>query len=1363
MTGAAAQFAAAAAAPPAGFEETVALSGLTQPTAVRFAPDGRIFVAEKSGRIKVFDDFGDPTATVYADLSQQVHDFWDRGLLGLALDPQFATGRPYVYVLYAYNKDPFNAQFPRWGDSCPTPPGATADGCVISGRLSRLNGGVEQVLIEDWCQQYPSHSTGSLAFGNDGALYVSGGDGASFNFADYGQDGAPLNPCGDPGGARGAALTPPTAEGGALRSQDVRTPADPTSLDGAILRVNPDTGAALPDNPNAASPDPNARRIVAYGLRNPFRITVRPGTNEVWSGDVGWNVWEEINRVPNPTGEVRNFGWPCYEGTGRMPSYDNLNLNVCETLYAQGTGGHAAPYYTYNHSSRVVADETCGTGSSSISGVAFTPPASSFPDEYDGALFFSDYSRDCIWAMLAGTNGLPDPNNRQTFVAGASNPAELQFGPGGDLYYVDLEGGAIRRVRSLTTNRAPIARATATPSNGAVPLSVAFNGSTSSDPDGQAITYAWDLDGDGAFDDSTAVRPNFTYTQTGTYTARLRVRDAGGLEDTVNLPIVAGNPPVPIINITSPAPGTTWEVDDTIAFSGTATDFQGNPIAPSGLTWDINLQHCDRVSGSCHTHQLQSFSGVSSGSFPAPDHEYPSHLEIELTARDTNGLTGTALRRLDPETVPLTLASNPPGMNLTLGGETRAAPFTREVIKGSTNAVGTESPQTLGGLPYSFSSWSNAGARNHTTVAEAATTLTATFERTTALKLGGADVIGTNVSSAGAGGAEVYRFTASGSGTAHELNLYVAASSTASHLVLGLFGDNNGQPSARLGSGRIANPAEGAWNKVAVEIPGIEAGKAYWLALLNPADGTGTLRWHDRAGGAGGAEQTYGGGGLEELPPLWSTGGTYSDGPVSGYVFGAPAGPPPPPNLSVSPTSLSFSGTAGAANPAARTVSVANTGGGTLNFTASDDASWVTVTPGTGTAPRDLSVAVNTAGLAAGAHTATVRVESPGVDGSPRLIPVTLNLAPAAPPVLSVTPASLSFSATVGGASPAAQNLAVANTGSGTLSFSASDNAPWLSVTPASGTAPSTLSAAANITGLAVGTYTGAVTVTAAGVTGSPATIPVTLVVGSVPPPTTGLVGAWGFNEASGTTVADSSGNGNNGTITGATPNAAGRFGGALSFDGVNDIVTVADANSLDVRTSMTLSAWVRPTAGGGWRTVLLKEQPGQLVYALYSSTDNNRPSGHVFTSGDMAVQGPAVLPANTWSHLAMTWDGLTMRIYVNGAQVSSGALTGTGALSASPLRIGGNSVWGEWFAGLIDEVRVYNRALTPAEIAGDRDTAITGGAALLSARAATRAAPKARKGRTRFTRDGARRRVHRPHWIKRSRRAANQVVGRRR
>src|SRR5688500_12981213 len=290
------------AAPPVGFEDTVALSGLEQPTAVRFAPDGRIFVAEKSGRIQVFDDFGDPTPTLYVDLSRQVHDFWDRGLLGMELDPGFATGRPYVYVLYAYDKDPNSPAFPRWGDECPSPPGAMEDGCVVTGRLSRLSGGFEQVLIEDWCQQYSSHSLGSLAFGADGALYASAGEGANYNIADWGQDGIPRNPCGDPPAVVGGAQTPPSAEGGALRAQDVLTPGDPTGLGGTVPRVDPDTGNPRPDNPGTG--DLTARRIVAYGLRNPFRIATRPGTNEVWVGEVGWHDWEEIDRVPNPAAAV---------------------------------------------------------------------------------------------------------------------------------------------------------------------------------------------------------------------------------------------------------------------------------------------------------------------------------------------------------------------------------------------------------------------------------------------------------------------------------------------------------------------------------------------------------------------------------------------------------------------------------------------------------------------------------------------------------------------------------------------------------------------------------------------------------------------------------------------------------------------------------------------------------------------------------------------------------------------------------------------------------------------------------------------------------------------------------------------------
>ena len=184
----------ASAAPPSGFQETTALSGLSSPTVVRFASDGRVFVAEQTGRIKVWDSLADPTASVFADLGTNVQNFWDRGLLGMALDPQFPA-RPYVYVAYAHDAA-IGGTAPRWGDACPSPPGPTADGCVVSGRLSKLtaSGNVatsEQVLVEDWCQQYPSHSVGAVEFDVDGALYMSGGEGASFNFADWGRTATP--------------------------------------------------------------------------------------------------------------------------------------------------------------------------------------------------------------------------------------------------------------------------------------------------------------------------------------------------------------------------------------------------------------------------------------------------------------------------------------------------------------------------------------------------------------------------------------------------------------------------------------------------------------------------------------------------------------------------------------------------------------------------------------------------------------------------------------------------------------------------------------------------------------------------------------------------------------------------------------------------------------------------------------------------------------------------------------------------------------------------------------------------------------------------------------------------------------------
>jgi methionine-rich copper-binding protein CopC len=221
--------------------------------------------------------------------------------------------------------------------------------------------------------------------------------------------------------------------------------------------------------------------------------------------------------------------------------------------------------------------------------------------------------------------------------------------------------------------------------------------------------------------------------------------------------------------------------------------------------------------------------------------------------------------------------------------------------------------------------------------------------------------------------------------------------------------------------------------------------------------------------------------------------------------------------------------------------------------------------------------------------------------------------------------------------------------------------------------------------------------------------VPVT--VHAQPTSTTGLVGAWSFNAGSGTAVADGSGTGNNGTLNGPAW-SSGLFGGGLFFDGIDDWVTVPDHSSLRLTNGMTVEAWVKPTTiSTGWTTVVMKERSRGFNYALYASDDNDKPpAGYINVSAsDRAAAGVTLLPLNSWSHLATTYDGNTIRLYVNGTEVGSRLVGGSITTSTSPLRFGGNSVDGEHFSGWIDEVRVYNRPLNEGEIHVDMSTPISG------------------------------------------------------
>ena len=214
---------------------------------------------------------------------------------------------------------------------------------------------------------------------------------------------------------------------------------------------------------------------------------------------------------------------------------------------------------------------------------------------------------------------------------------------------------------------------------------------------------------------------------------------------------------------------------------------------------------------------------------------------------------------------------------------------------------------------------------------------------------------------------------------------------------------------------------------------------------------------------------------------------------------------PTPPALSVSPAALSFSAVAGGPSPAAKTIAVSNTGGGSLNWTASENASWLAVSPSSGTNAGTMTVTPSTSGLAAGTYTEDITLAATGATGSPKTVTVTLTLDPPTPPALSVSPGSLSFSAAAGGSNPAPKTLSISNTGGGSLDWTASESASWLSVSPGSGTNAGTVTVTPSISGLAAGTYTEDITVAAAGATGSPKTVTVTLTVDPPPPPVLSL------------------------------------------------------------------------------------------------------------------------------------------------------------------------------------------------------------------------------------------------------------------
>ena len=670
--------AAQAATYPSGFEERTVVSGLTGPTAIAYAPDGRMFVIEKEGRLKVVPP-GGSTATTILDISSEVNSYWDRGLLGIAVDSAFASNS-LVYLLYTRERQPMTADengpmVSRLQKMTVSPQNE------VSGRMTILGSHdgpcpAPSNTIDCIPSEGFSHSIGTVRSAPDGTLWVGSGDASSFSDVD------PL----------------------ALRTYDAQ------SMAGKIMHIDRN-GQGLAGHPFCTTNGNLSHvctKIWAGGFRNPFRFKLRPGGG-LTVGDVGWGTTEEIDFVPTASGGGRLYGWPCYEGSAHTGGYQDREAD-CDPEYAkEGTPqAHVPPVHQYPHNS---------SGGAVLGGPTYT--GSQFPSSYQGDVFFADYVQGFIKKL--NVNAQDQVTSVDDFATGWAG-VDLEQSPAGELAYPafgdgSLGTGSVRRIVYTPGNRSPTAVIETNRTSGPAPLAVSFDGRDSTDPDGDPLTYEWSF-GDGT-PGSTQPNPSHTYTNPGNYTATLTVSDGRGGQDPETVQISPGNTP-PAAHVSG---DTMYRAGESFSLQGSATDQQQGTIPASGLRWDVRVIHVD------HIHVLGSFTNRSQLTLDAiTDHDADAHYEVTMTATDAGGLTSQATVTLNPETTTVRLDSSPAGAGVSYGGRQFTAPRELVTAIGYHTTVTANDPFQLGGAIFDFTGWSNGGARVQDFVVPAeATELTARY------------------------------------------------------------------------------------------------------------------------------------------------------------------------------------------------------------------------------------------------------------------------------------------------------------------------------------------------------------------------------------------------------------------------------------------------------------------------------------------------------------------------------------------------------------------------------------------------------------------------------------------------------------
>lgn len=697
---------------PTGFVQSKTQTGYTAPMGVIFTPDGqRQFVWDKSGKVWVSVWNGTQyvkQANAVLNISDEVGDWRDFGLLSLCLDPNYAQNG-LVYLFYMVDRHHlFNAGTASYNPATNEYYKATISRVTrykfeTVGSELTANASSRQVLLGETKSTgvpltHESHAGGTLVFGRDGSLMLTTGDNASYASTDKGSASETYFQQ-----AMNDGIMRANENVGSFRSQMLN------SHCGKVLRMDPATGNGLVSNPffDAANPRSAQSRVWAMGLRNPYRMSIQPNTGStniadgnpgtLFIGDVGWGTWEDMH-VIRQAGE--NAGWPIFEGLDAHSGYlsaaatlenkDEPNpsntcnkpfltfgdllkqpnnpvqtvLNPCSGQPLPGLQRryiHARPALDWKHGADVARTPTfngsvaTATNLGATGGVpgtmfrgncatggAYYPAATQFPSAWRNTYYFADYGSNFIRAATLDANGAVTQVREFLPNGGGNGVVDVEFNPlDGALYYININAGELVKI-SYGGNQPPIAVITSTTLTGSSPLTVSFWGDTSSDPDGDPLTYAWDF-GDGTT--STLMNPTkvFSATSSQGFTVRLTVSDGRGLTNSKTVQVSINNP-APTAKITNPVNNALYPLDRESQYTlgATVTD---DDLPSLTYAWQVILRHNNHE----HREPVQTTASPTITVSPVGcDGETYLYI-IKLTVTDRGGLTASDSVKIYPD------------------------------------------------------------------------------------------------------------------------------------------------------------------------------------------------------------------------------------------------------------------------------------------------------------------------------------------------------------------------------------------------------------------------------------------------------------------------------------------------------------------------------------------------------------------------------------------------------------------------------------------------------------------------------------------------------------------------------------------